>query len=116
MTILLGLAPFLTFFVLMRLVTPVGGLLGGLAVSTLLCLRMWYRSESVKILEICSLVLFGLLSRYTVLAVPEWTVATVRPFTLQCAREHAEVGINVTPGCRIHGASHIGTLRRDVTA
>ena len=106
MSILLGLSPFLTFFVLMRLVTPVVGLLGALVVSTFLCLRMWWRSESVKILEVGSLILFGLLSAYTVLAIPHWTVARVRlavdggllaialislaidrPFTLQYARE-----------------------------
>jgi hypothetical protein len=106
MSILLGLSPFLTFFVLMRLVTPVAGLFGALVVSALLCLRMWWRSESVKILEIGSLILFGLLSGYTLLAVPHWTVAKVRlavddgllaialislaidkPFTLQYARE-----------------------------
>jgi hypothetical protein len=106
MSILLGLSPFLTFFVLMRLVTPVAGLLGALIVSMFLCLHMWWRSESVKILEVGSLILFGLLSAYTVLAVPHWTVAKVRlavdggllaialislaidrPFTLQYARE-----------------------------
>ena len=106
MSILLGLSPFLTFFVLMRLVTPVAGLVGALAVSSLLCLRMWWRAESVKILEVGSLILFGLLTGYTLLASPRWTVATVRlavdsgllaitlvslaidrPFTLQYARE-----------------------------
>jgi hypothetical protein len=78
MSILLGLSPFLTFFALMRLVTPIAGLIGALAVSSLLCLRMWRRSESVKILEVGSLILFGLLTGYTLLAAPRWTVATVR--------------------------------------
>ena len=75
--------------------------------SLLLCLRMRRRGESVKILEIGSLVLFGLLVRvYAGSAAPPWTVATVRlavdagllaivlvslaigrPFTLQYARE-----------------------------
>jgi uncharacterized membrane protein len=106
MSILLGLSPFLTFFVLMRLATPGAGLVGALAVSSLLSLRMWWRSESVKILEVGSLILFGLLTGYTLLAAPRWTVATVRlavdggllaitlvslaidrPFTLQYARE-----------------------------
>lgn len=106
MSILLGLSPFLTFFALMRLVTPIAGLIGALAVSSLLCLRMWRRGESVKILEVGSLILFGLLTGYTLLAAPRWTVATVRlavdggllgialvslaidrPFTLQYARE-----------------------------
>ncbi len=106
MSILLGLSPFLVFFALMRLVTPIAGLIGALAVASLLCLRMWWRDESVKILEVGSLILFGLLTAYTLLAAPRWTVATVRlavdggllgialvslaigrPFTLQYARE-----------------------------
>jgi hypothetical protein len=105
MSILLGLSPFLTFFVLMRLATPGAGLVGALAVSSLLGLRMWWRSESVKILEVGSLILFGLLTGYTLLAAPRWTVAMRlavdggllaitlvslaidRPFTLQYARE-----------------------------
>ena len=106
MSILLGLSPFLVFFALMRLVTPVAGLFGALAASSLLCLRMWWRGKSVKILEVGSLILFGLLAAYTLLAAPRWTVATVRlavdggllaialvslaidrPFTLQYARE-----------------------------
>ena len=106
MSILLGLSPFLTFFVVMRLATPVAGLVGAFAVSTFLCLRMLRRGESIKILEVGSLILFGLLTGYTLMAAPQWTVATVRlavdgglfaialvslaidrPFTLQYARE-----------------------------
>src|SRR6266481_178468 len=64
------------------------------------------RGEAVKILEVGSLALFGLLCAYTWLGAPTWTVATVRlavdagllaivlvslaigqPFTLQYARE-----------------------------
>ena len=106
MSIVLGLSPFFTFFALMRLVTQIAGLAGALAVSSLLCVRMWRRGESVKILEVGSLILFGALAGYTLLAAPHWTVATVRlavdggllaialfslaidrPFTLQYARE-----------------------------
>jgi uncharacterized membrane protein len=106
MSILIGLSPFLAFFVLMRLASPATGLAGALVVSALLCLRMRLRRESVKILEVGSLVLFGLLTAYTLLVAPRWTVATVRlavdgglltivlislaigrPFTLQYARE-----------------------------
>ena len=66
----------------------------------------WRRGESIKVLEIGSLVLFGALTLYTLIAAPQWTVATVRlavdgglfiiaamsllirqPFTLQYARE-----------------------------
>ena len=106
MSIVIGLAPFLVFFVLMRLATPLTGLIGGAVTSALLCVRMWWRAESIKILEVGSMILFGLLTVYTVLAAPRWTVATVRlavdagllaialvslaidrPFTLQYARE-----------------------------
>jgi hypothetical protein len=105
-SILFGLSPFAALFVLIRLGTPVAGLFGAFMVSLLLCLRMWWRSESVKILEVGSLILFGLLGGYTLLFVPHWTVAKVRlavdcgllaitlfslaidrPFTLQYARE-----------------------------
>ena len=106
MSILLGLSPFIVFFVLMRLVSPVAGLVGALVASALLCLAMWLRGASVKILEAGSLVLFALLAIYTLVAAPTWTVATVRlavdagllgivlvslaigrPFTIQYARE-----------------------------
>jgi hypothetical protein len=106
MKILISISPFIVFFALMRLASPVAGLGGALVTSALLCLRMWRRRESVKILEVGSLVLFALLVAYTLVAAPAWTVATVRlavvsgllaivlvslainrPFTLQYARE-----------------------------
>ena len=106
MSVLIGLSPFIVFFVLMRLVSPVAGLTGALTTSALLGLRMWRRRESIKILEVGSFVLFGALTVYTLVAAPRWTVATVRlavdtglfsivavslaigrPFTLQYARE-----------------------------
>jgi hypothetical protein len=106
MGILLGLAPFIAFFVLMRLVSPLAGLGAGFVVSFVLGVRMWRRGESMKILEIGSLILFAGLVLYTLVAAPPWTVATVRlvvdagllaivlvslaigrPFTLQYARE-----------------------------
>jgi hypothetical protein len=106
MSILLSLSPFAVFFVLMRGHSPMAGLVGALVVSVLLCLRMRWRGESLKILEVGSLVVFAALTAYTVLARPSWTVATVRlavdagllaialvslavgrPFTLQYARE-----------------------------
>jgi hypothetical protein len=105
-SILVSLAPFVVFFLVMRLVSPLAGLAGAFLASLGLCLRMWWRGLAVKILEVGSLVLFGLLSAYSVLAAPRWTVATVRvavdggllaivlvslaigrPFTLQYARE-----------------------------
>lgn len=106
MSILLSLAPFAVFFVLMRLHSPIAGLIGALVASLLLCARMRWRGDAVKILEVGSLVVFALLTGYTWLAAPGWTVATVRlavdggllaivlvslaigrPFTLQYARE-----------------------------
>ena len=106
MSVVVGLSPFIAFFVLMRLVSPVAGLAGALAVSALLCLRMRLRRESIKILEVGTFVLFAGLTVYTLAAAPRWTVATVRlavdtgllsivvvslaigrPFTLQYARE-----------------------------
>ena len=110
MNILLSLSPFIAFFVLMRVVHPLAGLVGAFAVSLLLGVLQWRRGKSVKVLEIGSLALFGALVFYTLVAAPEWTVATVRlavdaglfaialvsllvgqPFTLQyCARERAE--------------------------
>src|SRR5579872_3568049 len=106
MSILLALAPFIVFFVIMRAVSPLAGLIAAFAVAPLLGLRQWWRGETVKVLEIGSLALFGALSFYTLLAAPNWTIATVRlavdgglllivlfslaigmPFTLQYARE-----------------------------
>ncbi|MGA9323807.1 MAG: hypothetical protein WBW06_22365 [Xanthobacteraceae bacterium] len=106
MSILLGLTPFIVFFVLMRLVHPLAGLGAAFAVSVLMGFVQWRRGESIKVLEVGSLVLFGALTLYTLIAAPQWTVATVRlavdgglfiiaavsllirqPFTLQYARE-----------------------------
>ena len=116
MSILLNLSPFAVFFGLMRLVSPIAGLIGAFVVSLLLCTRMIRRGESVKILEIGSVVLFGMLVVYTLLAAPRWTVATVRlavdgglltivvvslaigrPFTLQYARERVPEPIWALP-------------------
>ena len=116
MGILLGLTPFIAFFVLMRLVSPLAGLLAALATSLALGVRMWRRGETVKILEVGSLILFGGLVLYTLLAAPAWTVASVRlavdggllaivvvslaigrPFTLQYAREQVPKEFWATP-------------------
>lgn len=106
MSILLSLSPFAVFFALMRLVSPVAGLVGAFIASLVLCLAERWRGRSAKILEVGSLALFGLLAAYTLVAEQRWTVATVRlavdagllaivlvslaigrPFTLQYARE-----------------------------
>jgi hypothetical protein len=55
MNILLSLSPFIAFFVLMRVVHPLAGLVGAFIVSLLLGVLQWRRGESVKVLEIGSL-------------------------------------------------------------
>ena len=116
MSIVLSLSPFLVFFLLMRLHSPLAGLVGAVVVSLLLCLRMIRRGEALKILEVGSLAVFGALTAYTLLAAPAWSVATVRlavdlgllaiavaslaigrPFTLQYARERVPEPIWVLP-------------------
>ncbi len=106
MNIVLGFAPFIAFFVLLRFGSPLAGLAAAALVSLLLCVRTVQRKEAVKILEAGSLVLFAALALYSFAAAPSWTVATVRlmvdgglfvivglslaigrPFTLQYARE-----------------------------
>jgi len=106
LSLLFGLAPFVAFFVIMRLISPIGGLLAALTVSALLCLRMYLREQSIKILEIGSLLLFASLVLYSWAVAPLWTIASVRlavdggllaivlvslairnPFTMQYARE-----------------------------
>jgi len=106
MGILVGFAPFLAFFVGIRQISPVAGLAAACLVSLYLCLRMWRRGASVKVLEVGSLALFAALLGYTLLVSPAWTIATVRlavdaglfaiaaislligkPFTLQYAKE-----------------------------
>jgi hypothetical protein len=106
MSIVLGLAPFILFFVLMRVVSPFAGLLAAFAAAVVLGLWEWRRGGKFKLLEVGSLILFGALVLYTLTARPEWTVAAVRlvvdgglfaiaaaslavnqPFTLQYARE-----------------------------
>lgn len=106
MNTLLGFAPFILFFVLMRLSTPLVALAGATIVSAILIGRVVARGGSIKILEAGSLVLFGALTLYTLAARPGWSIAGVRlavdggltlivlgsiaarrPFTLQYARE-----------------------------
>jgi hypothetical protein len=126
MGILLGLAPFIAFFALMRLVSPLAGLAAGFVVSLLLGVRVWQRGETIKILEIGSLILFAGLTLYTLAVAPAWSVATVRlvvdagllaivlvslaigrPFTLQYAREQVPKAFWGAP--RFLHANHVIT-------
>lgn len=61
MSIVLGLVPFIVFFVVMRTFSPLAGLAAAFVVSLLLGIRQWRRGESVKVLEVGSLLLFGAL-------------------------------------------------------
>jgi hypothetical protein len=72
MNILLALTPFIVFFVVMRMVSPLAGLAAAFVVSVLLGIRQWRRGESVKVLEVGSLALFGALVLYTLIAAPDW--------------------------------------------
>lgn len=76
--ILLGLTPFIVFFILMRLVSPLAGLAAAFAVAVLFGARQWWCGEQIKILQIGTLLLFGVLVLYTLAAAPHWSVATVR--------------------------------------
>jgi hypothetical protein len=106
MSILLGLTPFIVFFLLMRLSTPLVALAGATAMSAILMGRLALRGGTIKILEIGSLILFALLTLYTLSMHPDWSIAGVRlavdgglalivlfslatrrPFTLQYAKE-----------------------------
>lgn len=106
MSILLGLTPFIVFFLLMRWSTPLLALTGATAMSAILMGRLALRGGTIKILEIGSLILFALLMLYTLVMHPHWSIAGVRlavdgglafivlfslairrPFTLQYARE-----------------------------
>ncbi|HYZ34335.1 MAG TPA: hypothetical protein VE684_18855 [Crenalkalicoccus sp.] len=117
MTPLIGFLPFLAFFLLMRLATPLAGLLAGAAMAALLLALARRRGESAKPLELGALVLFGGLALLTLVAAPAWTVATVRlvvdgglalmifaalaagwPFTLPYARERVPPALWATPG------------------
>jgi hypothetical protein len=105
-SILLGLTPFILFFILMRLATPLVALAAATLLSAVLMGRAARRGGGVKILELGSLILFGVLTLYTVAAHADWSIAGVRlavdgglalivlislavrrPFTLQYARE-----------------------------
>jgi hypothetical protein len=116
MTILLSLSPFVVFFAVMRLASPVAGLVGGFAASLALSATMRWRGHPVKILEAGSLILFALLAAYTWVTAAAWTVATVRlavdggllaivlvslaidrPFTLQYARERVPQALWASP-------------------
>jgi hypothetical protein len=116
MNILLGLAPFIAFFVLMRLATPLVALAAAFVVSAFLMVRAWRAGVAPKLLELGSLILFGALTVVTLAVAPDWSIAGVRlavdggltaivaislaigrPFTLQYAREQVAEQFWKTP-------------------
>jgi hypothetical protein len=107
MGVLLAFAPFIVFAVVDHLAGGTAALVAGAAVAAVLVLRDWRGGgRAPKILELGTVVLFGVLALYAVLRDPGWSVIGVRlrvdvglllivllsmalrrPFTLQYARE-----------------------------
>jgi hypothetical protein len=109
MNVLLGLAPFIAFFVLARWIGATAGLWAAAAIAAALLLRARLRGQAeVKVLEAGAAVLFVGLAVVASFLRPDWSVFAVRvfvdlglvaitlgsiligrPFTLQYAREQA---------------------------
>jgi len=106
MDILLGFAPYIAFFIVMRTISVEAGLWAAAVVAILNGGWHWRRNHSLKVLEIGSIVLFVGLAAATAVAHWNWTVMSIRltvdsgllvvvlvslaigqPFTLQYARE-----------------------------
>jgi len=110
MNLLLAFAPFIVFVVVERLASiPIGLAAGALAAVALLVRNLLTPGRSVKILEIGTFLLFGLLSLYALATSPQWSIAAVRlridaglliivlasmamrqPFSLQYARQSVD--------------------------
>ncbi len=116
MNLLLGFAPFLAFALLSHTVGSLPGLLAAALVSLLLILWEVLRGHTPKLLELGTLLLFGGLSIYTLVAEPAWSIMGVRlvvdsglllivlgslligkPFTIQYARENVPQDLWSTP-------------------
>lgn len=117
MSTLLAFTPFIAFALVDRLVGSLAGPVAGAAASGLLVLReVFVRRRSPKMLDVGTLLLFGGLSAYAALAVPDWSILGVRlrvdlglllvilfslaigrPFTLQYAREQVEPALRNAP-------------------
>lgn len=117
MGILLAFAPFIVFAVVDRIIGPTEGLIAGALTSAALLARdVLAPGRTPKILEIGTVLLFGGLAGYAVLAGPAWSVIGVRlcvdaglllivlatlllgrPFTLQYAREQVAPELHADP-------------------
>ena len=106
MDIFLGFAPYVAFFVVLRMGIVEAAMWAAFAVAALVALYGRWRGRSAKILEIGGVALFGLLALFTAVSHWEWTLTAVRlavdlgllaivlvsiavgrPFTIQYARE-----------------------------
>lgn len=114
MNLLLGLAPFVTFFVLMRVSISLA-LWGAFAAAFVLCIRDFLRTGVLRALDAGSILLFGILAIYTgffrTLSIPAVrfavdgsltflilaSLAMRAPFTLQYAREQVPSDFWATP-------------------
>jgi hypothetical protein len=116
MGILLGFTPFIAFAVANRLTGLALSLWIAAAVSFVLILRTRNRGESPKVLEIGTLVLFGLMGLSATVLLARWNISLVRcvvdggllgimllsilvgrPFTLEYARERVSSAVYDSP-------------------
>jgi hypothetical protein len=117
MGILLAFAPFIVFVLGQMLVGVTAGLVLAAVVAALLILKSVIAHQTLKVLEIGTLILFAGLAIYAKLAHPAWSIIAVRlrvdaglllvvlaslvlrkPFTLQYAREQVPAEIWSHPG------------------
>ncbi len=114
MNLLLGLAPFVIFFVMMRVDISLA-LWGAFAAAFVLCIRDFMKTGMLRVLDIGSIVLFGVLALYTGfvhkmdvppvrLAVDGTLTAIIfgsmifrQPFTIQYARAQVPSDFWATP-------------------
>lgn len=116
MNTLLGFAPYIGFYIAMRLVAVEAALWIAVAIAVLVAGWGWVRAGSPKVLEIGSVVVFTAVAGFTAVAHWPWTLIAVRlavdcglllivlfslaidrPFTLQYARERTPPEVWHTP-------------------
>jgi hypothetical protein len=136
MNILLGFAPYIAFYLLMRTVSIDAGLWAALVVAVLIGARNWTRSGSLKVLEAGTVLIFMAMVIFTAAEHWKWTVMAVRlavdagllaivlvslaigrPFTLQYAREriaeqywHTPLFLTINRGITFAWAAALATL------
>jgi hypothetical protein len=114
--IFLGFAPYIAFFVALKLVAIETALWAAACVAVLLTGRNWARSGALKVLEIGNIVVFTAVAAFTSAEHWNWTLTGVRlavdcgllaivlaslaidrPFTLQYAREQVPQEVWTNP-------------------